>query len=187
MTTDEAAQVVALALAAYPTQAGKISGSAITAMRAMWADLLGDLEFGAIKAALQVYCRSAKWLPSPAELRELVASGGAATRSGIDAWGDVRKAVSRFGVYRRPQFTDALVAKAVDAVGWDAICNSEAEGVERAHFARAYERFAVDARTTAQVGALARQALREATGAVQLDGMAGDLAKMLTAGKAGTR
>lgn len=163
MTADEATQIVGLALAAYPTQASRIGEKSIAAMRAMWADLLDDLEFGAVRAALQVYCRSNKWLPSPAELRELVASRGSPVRSGFDAWGDVLRSVSRYGIHRSPVFEDPLVARAVEAVGWAAICNSENQMADRAHFAKVYDRYAADARTAAQVGTAAHQ-LRAASG-----------------------
>lgn len=152
MTRDEALEILGLALAAYPTQASRIGDKPIAAMRAMWPELLADLEFPHVKAALLAHCRSAKFLPSPAELRELVANGPSAGRSGIDAWGDVRKAISRYGVHRTPQFADPLVKRAVDAVGWATICNSESEGVERAHFAKCYERFAADERALAKMG-----------------------------------
>lgn len=152
MTRDEALEILGLALAAYPTQASRIGDKPIAAMRAMWPELLADLEFNHVKAALLAHCRSAKFLPSPAELRELVTNGPSSGRSGIDAWGDVRRAISRYGVHRVPQFADPLVKRAVDAVGWTTICNSESEGVERAHFAKAYERFTADERAVAKMG-----------------------------------
>lgn len=152
MTDVEANQILGLALAAYPSQAGKLSSNAIAAMRVMWAELLEDINFAAAKMALKAYCRSAKFLPSVADIRELATSGPSGARSGIDAWGDVRRAVGRYGVYRTPRFDDPLVARAVEAVGWLAICASENEAVERAHFAKAYDRFAADARTTAKMG-----------------------------------
>jgi hypothetical protein len=178
MNQDEATVIVGLALAAYPSQASRIGEKSIAAMRAMWADLLDDLEFGVVKAALQVHCRSNKWLPSPAELRDLVAGGGAAVRSGMDAWGDVLRAVCCYGIHRVPEFGDPLVADAVKAVGWDAICNSENQVADRAHFARVYDSMATAARTAAQVGARAVHQLRGMTSPT----LAVDLAKVLTSG-----
>lgn len=152
MTPTEATQIVGMALAAYPTQAAKISGDAVMAMRAMWADLFADMDFAAVKAALLVHCRTAKFLPSPAEIRELVTRGAQTGRSGLAAWADVLKAISRYGVHRVPQFDDPLVKRAVASVGWSAICNSEEPGVERAHFAKVYDRLAADERHVAQAG-----------------------------------
>lgn len=152
MTGAEATELVAMALAAYPTQAARITDVAVRAMRSMWADGLAHLDVAAVRAALLVHCRTAKFLPSIAELCELVAKGAETGRSGMAAWGDVLKAISRYGVHRVPQFNDPLVKRAVAAVGWSAICNSEEPGVERAHFARVYDRLAADARHVAQAG-----------------------------------
>jgi O-acetyl-ADP-ribose deacetylase (regulator of RNase III) len=58
--------------------------------------------------------------------------------SGEETWAVVLRAVRDQGVYRRPVFDDPLVAKAVEAVGWQAICNSTEQDVIRAHYCRAY-------------------------------------------------
>jgi Loader and inhibitor of phage G40P len=188
MTSDEAVQVVALALAAYPTQAGKISGNAIAAMRAMWADLLSDLEFETVKAALRVYCRSAKWLPSPAELREIAATGGAHVRPGGDAWGDVRAlhspTLKRPGcsVHRYPrehEVEDPIVWRCIKAIGWVALCDSENPVADRARFIELYDKTAAAARHAKTAGVEALKGLREAT-ATPAQSLAGDLAKLLT-------
>jgi hypothetical protein len=163
MTTAEATELVALALAAYPTQASRIRDSAVAGMRAMWADLLDDLDFGVVKAALLVHCKSAKFLPSPAELREIASSGGKGQRSGFEAWGDVLAVVRRVGRYREPRFTDPAVAQAVQAIGWREICDSENPEATRAHFARAYESAAAESRRTGQIGQSAIGKLREAS------------------------
>ena len=120
-----------------------------------------------------------------AELRRIVAeSQHGRRRAGLDAWGDAKAAISRDGRYRTPTFADPLVARCVEGIGWLAICDSEDEMVERAHFVRAYEAMASSAaedRSVATLPGVARPALPGSAPALAL---VGDLAKRLKAGAA---
>lgn len=189
MTNAEAAQLAALALTAYQhvRTVAAMPAKERGATMDLWAAVLGDLDHDATKAALLRHIATSEFFPTVAELRRIVAESTVGRRrSGLDAWGDVKAAISRDGRYRTPRFADPLVARAVDAIGWVAICDSEDEMVERAHFARAYDAMAVHAAEDATVATLpgvAKPALPG--GAAPAAAMlVGDLAKRLTGGAA---
>ncbi len=87
MNRGEASKLVGVALAACPAQAGKVD---TIAMIDAWADLLSDLDYAKVSAALRVHLQTSKFLPSIAELRAAcVELTKGPSRPGGDAWGDV--------------------------------------------------------------------------------------------------
>ena len=112
--------------------------------------MMRDLDFERTKVAVRNLVANAKRLPAVAELREAlleVSIGG--KRSGAEAWRDVLKAVSSYGVHREPTFNDPLVAEAVAPVGRRAICNAPEtanSGATREKFADAYNSLASSSR-----------------------------------------
>jgi len=56
-----------------------------------------------------------------------------------EAWAVVLATVSSVGGYGKPRFTDPLIAKAVDCIGWKDICRSEKIGIERSHFIKVFD------------------------------------------------
>lgn len=182
MTPAEAAKLVTIALANYPTPASFLGEDAVAGMASGWAMVLVDIDYADGQAALVRYMATEPdKLPGPGHLRRIVSeSVHGRRRSGLDAWGDVKAAISADGRYRTPRFADPLVARAVEAIGWVAICDSEDEMVERAHFARAYDALAVAAaedRSVASLPGVARPALPGGIGS-----LLGDVAKRLTGG-----
>jgi hypothetical protein len=69
-------------------------------------------------------------------------------RPGGEAWGDVLRAIGRYGSHRAPgidfEFDDPEVARCVKALGWSNLCNSDADG-QRADRARFIELYGVHA------------------------------------------
>jgi hypothetical protein len=63
----------------------------------------------------------------------------------------VLAAVRKFGVYRQPSFCDPVVARAVQSLGWEEICNSENQAADRARFIELYDRLSRAQRREAQV------------------------------------
>jgi hypothetical protein len=86
--------------------------------------------------------------PKPALLLEAAASiTKTVERSGVEAWGDVLRAVRLYG-HRNPpgpenhwDFRDARVRRIVDSLGWKEICMTNEDDVMalRAHFIKSYE------------------------------------------------
>lgn len=167
MNLDEATQLVVTAGALFPSWWLKLDKRTQEVTFAAWASMLEDIAPADGMAALKRHAATNKWPPTVAEIRSIVAeSQHGRRRSGIDAWGDVRAAVSRDGRYRTPTFADPIVARVVESLGWVEICDSEDETVTRAHFAKAYDTIAVGAaedRSVASLPGAARPALGGAT------------------------
>lgn len=56
-----------------------------------------------------------------------------------EAWALVISQIHSVGSWGRPSFSDPLVAKAVECVGWREMCISENPSIERAHFLKIYD------------------------------------------------
>jgi len=56
-----------------------------------------------------------------------------------EAWGEVIKQIGKVGSWGTPVFSDPLIRRAVDCLGWSCLCSSEDIMVERAHFLKIYE------------------------------------------------
>lgn len=56
-----------------------------------------------------------------------------------EAWGEVVRQISRVGRDGQPQFSHPLIERAVKALDWRELCNSENQVADRARFIQAYE------------------------------------------------
>jgi len=143
---------------AYPRQ------NVTSATIELYAEMLVDLDRDDVRRAVGCLVAMSKWFPTVAEIREAVA--GAAVDGLPDAgvaWGEVRKAVSRFGSYRVPEFSCPEVASAVEVVGWATICLDENVMSTRARFVDAYRAIRERVKRGEQLGEFAPAALREET------------------------
>lgn len=160
MKKSEAAKLVSVALVAYPAQGGKLSEAQQLQLVDVFADLLGDLTYEQCSAALRVLVQTKQWMPTVAEIRatvlELATGPGSA---GGDAWGQVLKAIHRYGAWRAPgsdfQFDDPITARCVESFGWRELCLSENATADRARFVDLYDKLAGDSRRQQQAPALA--------------------------------
>lgn len=135
MTSIEASKVVLMLMAAFP-QGERQSDETIR----MYEELILDLDFNVAKAAVIRLIQSSKFLPSIAEVR--LAARDVTTglrRTGLEAWGDVTRAIRQVGSYRVPAFADPLVAEAVRSMGWLELCLGDNESALRARFVDAYD------------------------------------------------
>lgn len=112
---------------------------------AAYAHDLADLDFDAALAAVHAWARTQDERPTIAAVRRAVVgrqldAAGHAPLTPEQAWGVVNRAVRDVGHSRPfPARRFPLVAEAVEAVGWRAICQSnENDGTLRAHFFRTY-------------------------------------------------
>ena len=104
----------------------------------VWASLLADLDFGAVKGAIERLAKTSKWLPTVAEIRAEVVEDRADLPEPEVAWGFVWRAISKYGERQRPQFAHDEIRQAVDAIGWSSICLDENVAASRARFTDAY-------------------------------------------------
>lgn len=81
-----------------------------------------------VAAAVRLHIKRSKWFPKPADLIELIAEAAAGAELLPEvAWREVVREIGRLGRLRghERQFSDPLIAAAVDAVGWNLLCTTE--------------------------------------------------------------
>jgi hypothetical protein len=149
VTAVEAAKLVAAMIAAFP-QARVTPGTSPVYER-----MLADLDYVAAQAAVERLIATSRFMPTVAELRSTVLDlTHGERRPGGEAWGDVLKAIGRVGKYRTPTFADQSVARAVTALGWENICDSDNQVADRARFIELYDQLATSERKERSAGHL---------------------------------
>ena len=139
MEKRETAAVLALLASAYPY--AKVSKETAAVYHGVWL----DLGFDDCRRAAETLIRVSDHFPSAAALRrEVLRGAGRLSVSPAEAWAMVTAAVRESGRYKRPQFADRAVEQAVTTIGWREICDSENQGVLRAHFFKVFEKIAED-------------------------------------------
>lgn len=134
MSPTETAKITAVLMLAYPDRSF-----------ALYERLLADLDYTTTNAAIERLIATSKWPPTIAEIREAaLALVDGETRPGGDAWGDVLRAIGRYGNERIPgyhfDFDDPVVAQCVAALQWRELCLSENQVADRARFIELYDR-----------------------------------------------
>lgn len=146
-TNSEVTEAMALLVNAFPKE-----GIEPRTVR-VYCEVLGDIPAAELRAACLKLVASAKWFPKVAEIREAWALARTGPkRGGLDAWGDVLREVQRIGWYGTPQLEDPIAAAAVKVLGWRALCESDNQAADRAHFAKAYESIAARNLEAVQLG-----------------------------------
>lgn len=195
MTRQEAARIVAVILASYPTQAEKLlNPKRQVAMVEAFESLLSDVSYEHANAAVRALVQTSKFMPSIAEIRasalELVRGP---VRAGVDAWGDLRQ-LRAFRDRDAMTEVDPLVLQVCQRYGWIEwrtyfrgsedieqwhVVTSEHEASDRARFAELYDKLASQAQREAQSPLLA--AAREAREGGAASALVADVAKQLSA------
>lgn len=170
MNKQETAKILAVIDALFKT--GSSQPADVALQVDLWTELLGDLEYRVVDLAIRSMAHTNTWAPSIAEIRAFVVElERGPVRAGGDAWRDFLDAVSRYGSYRIPVFSDPVVAKVVHALGWKELCLSENQVADRARFIELYDRLACDERRVQQSPLLAaareQRALTEAQKTVE--------------------
>lgn len=147
MTEPEAKQLIAMLFTAFPTQVSRMATGDAAMSRRVYERGIIDLDVAAGVRAVERLARTAKWLPTIADIRGEVHAAASPRRTGAEAWEDVRKEIGRTGYYREPKFGDPAVAAIVRGLGWRELCLSENPAADRARFIDAYEARAADTRT----------------------------------------
>lgn len=108
----------------------------------IWYQLLKDIPYELANVSIQKHMATNKFPPTVAEIRSGAAGIASKPRDWSDGWECFRKAVSRFGYYRREEaFTsmDEITRKVVRRLGWKELCMSENIMQDRANFRMVYE------------------------------------------------
>ena len=169
MNKKEAASLVALAAAHYPSMQQKDPAQIIVA----WALSMEDIPFEIAKPAVIKVCRESEFFPSVAQI--VKASKDIDPRheelpSSAEAWEEVYDKIQYVGQYRSPSFSNNVITRAVNAMGWKALCEGDNLEADRAHFLRIYE--------SMRQGANSRE---ESDKALQISGMS-EVVKSLAEG-----
>lgn len=109
----------------------------------LWYHQLKDIDYNTAVVAVNKWVSLNRWSPSIADIRQIASEIVSEPREDWgEAWAKVRKSISRFGMYDEAGALDSLdplTRKAVEALGYQHICQSEEIGVERANFRMIYE------------------------------------------------
>lgn len=138
MNIDACGQLVELLSGMYPTF--RVEKNTIKGYQLM----LQDIPFDLVKAALPaILIRHPTFCPTAPELRIALMDAMSTTPSAAEAWEEIEQQLKRVGSWGRPTFTDPLIERAVNAIGWEEICLTEFEqmGTLRAQFRQLYETF----------------------------------------------
>lgn len=156
MTNEQIGELVKNILGAFPAQRQRMTERDVEGFTLACKLGLEDLDQARAMVALRRVVRTARFLPTIAEIREAaveVAHG--ARKNGGEAWGEVRALVARQGRYRTPgvdfAIEDELVAAAVRAFGWSELCRGENPSADRARFIELYDQLARGERRAAQI------------------------------------
>lgn len=148
MAPEELAQLVALAIATYPTMQKQVNTKALTMI---WDQLLGHLPYEIALPALAKQMSESEFFPTPAGILKQVeiirgVQQQATLPSPEAAWQEVLYVVGKVGQYRVPTFTHPSIAQAASALygGWANLCRNlttQSMVADRAHFFRLYESY----------------------------------------------
>lgn len=159
MTKTEALQCLMILKASYPR--AEVNEETLLAYATMLDDVDREQAQSAIK---RIICKS-KWFPAIAEIRAEIAEASIASLTPVDlAWGEVWKAISKYGMNRTPIFSSPEISAAVDAIGWRQICLDENVTATRANFREAYRAIRDGRKQAEQLGPHAPQLPRQAGG-----------------------
>lgn len=112
----------------------------------LWFDALQDMDYKLASVTLKKWVATEKWPPTIAELRKLALETVAPEtgRDWGDAWRLVNRAVRNYGSWDKQgamSMFDDITAQAVNAIGWDVICQGENESADRAVFRDVYNSY----------------------------------------------
>ena len=128
MTRQQVAQILATLASAYPRE--QLSASQVK----LWQAMLADLPMAPVAAATVRHIRRNKWFPSIAEICE----GIEEPKDGDLAWAEVSRQIRATGRYGTPTWSTPSIQAAVEAIGWQTLCDSDNLDAVRAHWWTCY-------------------------------------------------
>lgn len=136
------------------------TGKSLTPDQAeVYYDCLKDLTLDALMAGAKMALMERVWPthPSVGELRRFAAEAQGGAMSGLEAWGLVRKAMISPGSGKAKDKLPELARLAVDAIGWQNLCDSTKPEVIQSQFVRTYDAIAERRRKEALLPAIANR------------------------------
>jgi hypothetical protein len=108
----------------------------------VYVQLLADVPGEVLKQAALDHISRSNFFPAIAELRTAafdILDAINPVPTDYEAWAEVQVEIRRVGHVEQPQFSHALITKAVELLGWRCLCLSENPVADRAHFVQAYQ------------------------------------------------
>jgi len=117
-----------------------MTAAQVSDLEILWCELLRDMDGGLLRAAALQHVATSKWFPTVAELREAATDIASPDHrmTAMEAWGEVARQIRSIGSYGRPEFSNPLVRRLVDDMGWLNLCTGEMPGADRARFIDGY-------------------------------------------------
>ncbi len=103
--------------------------------------VLEDIPYDVLKTAALDHISRSPWFPKVSELRKAavdIALDSRRSPSAYDAWGELERAIRRWGRDRKPDFDNPILERTVAALGWRNLCMSTNQIADRARFIEAY-------------------------------------------------
>lgn len=148
-------RMITILFAAYFVETINVPTNAAKTSARVYAKQLSDIPDEVVEAAIDRITKTVDRLPPIATIRRacLELQHGP-PRPGGEAWGDVVTALKRYGRARPPgerwTFDDPLALRAVAALGWTELCESDNLPADRARFIQLYDQYVAAARVAAQ-------------------------------------
>lgn len=157
MNKEQVKRLLAAAIANFPNMQERDMKPTLI----LWEKMLADIPYEVAEKALMKVLATSKFFPTVADIREAATTITAPQLpTAAEAWGEVIKAVRRYGTYQENEAMESLplpVAQVVRWIGWREICLSEEPEVVRAQFMRMYDTQVKRERENAQMPADVRQ------------------------------
>ena len=113
------------------------------ALITLWEMMLSDVDYEVGQVAIKKYMIESVYPPTIADIRARIADVTVARgKTGIEAWGDVKMAIRRYGSYNEQKAMESLkgaTKRVVESIGFRTLCLSENEMADRAHFLKVYD------------------------------------------------
>lgn len=129
-TLDQVIDLVSFAVSCFPSMQDKSMGPTVKA----WEKLLGDLPHELLEAALKKVLLTAKYFPSPGEIREAAADLSCKHPSPTEALLQISRMMRSYGYQKYDEgirTLSPLVAEAVKEFGWYDLHNSNRSTINK--------------------------------------------------------
>jgi hypothetical protein len=129
----------------------------------LWLSMLGEYDFQIVGMAVKRHIAKSVYAPKIAEILECIADiTNEPTILPLDAWGEVTRAIRRYGYMRESEAMESMsedTKHMVRQIGYQTLCQSENEMADRAHFMNQMTAYQNRKKQDAQISPLFRQAI----------------------------
>ena len=140
MTNKEFAGFFGWLMEVSPAFESQVKGKNLQHMMPLWHEILSDLTVEQLQMAAKMHFAKSQFAPTPSDLlKNAMQTTKCTAITEGEAWGEVTKAISHFGMYRPKEALESMseiTRKCVKDITWREICESTDKSITRAHFGR---------------------------------------------------